>query len=92
MLFDPRAEQHLIGPELRYEVIHIWGWWQDLHMMRATGMNGGERLDWRAIESYDRLRHLDMMPEELALLRVIELEYWAHRHSVTSNTPRPSED
>ncbi len=59
--------------------MHVWSWWQELNEGRTAGMHGANPLGWQDIDAFNRLKQLEMMPEEVELLRTIEHEYARHR-------------
>lgn len=84
-LLFPDAASHLEVVPLPYQFAHVWLWWMDLHSGRQIGMSMSG-LSWEAIDAYNRLRQLHMMPSEVSALRAIELEYLRCHTASTSKS------
>jgi hypothetical protein len=91
-MFDVRALKQLEGPALDPSMEYIWNWWLLLHTGRTSGGMSPNVITWSDIDAFNRLNHLRMLPEEVALLREVEGAYTLHRSRKFMKTPDAAPD
>lgn len=69
-----RDPSELDGPGMPDSMRHLWGWFQELAMVRSVGMNGANPINFGDIDAWARLTDREVLPHEVRALMRIDFE------------------